>query len=464
MRKLVITIVLLTIIIGALSILPLWFGIEAEDTYKRVNQRLSNTALISSIDAQFDRGWFHSTVNTQIMIRGADTSVTVVDHISHGPIPISQLLQGKFDLVPVLARVSSRINAKNKDGVDIIPPFSARTVIDIDRSGKIRVFAGAFKSYSRSKDTLESSGFAGTIRFRSGLERIIGSFAMPSLRLTGMATGVEIEGLETSFDFHDGYSGFSVGDITVTSRKLIYRATPQDPSPLTAGGLAIHASAQDRSDGVNVTLQLSIGNFVAGSVRLGPGLMKIQLNKLDPTTLAKLRHQLTTRKKVAGQGAKAASSGLDIFRDLGRKSPRASITHLSIGYGNEEAHGKGMLVVKGDKIKLNADLAQLLYAVNASMKLSLPRSMISPLVTTQVRFELAALQALGKIPPLSVKQADKIINASVVARLPGWPEKHSLERRGSNYFMDLVYKEGKLVINGEVIDSSVAATHSKAGR
>ncbi|NOZ11176.1 MAG: YdgA family protein [Gammaproteobacteria bacterium] len=457
MRRIVITFVVLTAVIGVLLVLHLWLGIEAENTYKRAGQRLSNTALISSIDINFDRGWLHSTVNTQIKIRGTGINVTIVDNISHGPISTDRLLQGQFDLAPVLARVHSEITAKNRDGVDIIPTFSARTVISIDRNAKTRVFAGAFKSYSRSKDTLESTGFAGTIRFRPGLKRIIGSFAMPSLRLTGMATGVEMEGLETSFDFHDGISGFSIGDLTVTSRKLIYRATPQDPSPLTASGLAIHTSARDHSDGVNATLKLSIEGFVAGPAKLGPGLIKIQLNGLDPTTLAKLRHQLTDRKRAIGQNTKTTFSGLDIIRDLSRKSPRISITHFSVGSGNEEVHGKGTLMMEGDKIKPDAGLMQLLGAINASAKLSLPHSIISTLVTTQVRFELATLQALGKIPPLSIEQANKIIDASVEARMPDWPESHWLERRGNGYFMDLVYKEGRLVINGELIDSSIAA-------
>ncbi|HEC12551.1 MAG TPA: DUF945 family protein [Acidiferrobacteraceae bacterium] len=459
MRRIIIAFVVLVTITGALSALPFWIGIEVENTYQRTGQRLNNTALISSIDINFNRGWLHSTANTQIKIRGTDTRVTLVDDISHGPIPIRRLLQGRFDLTPILARVSSRISARNREGVDIIPAFSAHTVIDIDRSGKSRVFAGAFKSFSRSKDTLESAGFAGTIRFRPGLERIIGSFAMPSLRLTGVATGVEMEGLETSFDFHDGISGFSVGDVSVTSRKLIYRATPQDPSPLTATGLAIHAGARDRSDGVNATLQLGIKNFVAGPSRLGPGLIKIQFNRLNPATLARLRRQLTERKKATDKIAKTTFSGLDIIRDLGRKSPRISISHFSVGSGREEVQGKGTLMVEGDKIKPDSGLTTLLYAVNASVTLSLPQSIIPSLVTTQVEFELATLQALGKIPPLSVKQTNKILTASVAARTPGWTEKHFLERRGTNYFMDLTYKEGRLVINGQTIDSSVAAMY-----
>ena len=158
MKRPLIVLAVLLLLAAILAVLPYWFGLGVEATYQQIAQRLSNTALIQSIDTRVQRGWLGSEAVTRVRLRGIGILVTVEDRIAHGPLPVGQLLGGGLDMNPVLARIHSRIQVQNRDGVEVLPPFEADTVINMDGSGKTRVVAGPFKSRRRSGDILETEG------------------------------------------------------------------------------------------------------------------------------------------------------------------------------------------------------------------------------------------------------------------------------------------------------------------
>ena len=103
--------VILLSVIAALSATPYWFGIEAETTYRNIVEEVSesgNTTVTKK--SYYNRGWLNSTAETVFEIHGGTqklASIRVNDKISHGPIPLNELLSGDFKLKPVQAIVNS---------------------------------------------------------------------------------------------------------------------------------------------------------------------------------------------------------------------------------------------------------------------------------------------------------------------------------------------------------------------
>lgn len=96
---------LVVLLLGVVLLLPNWVGQEAEKAFRSQAAALSQSN-DWELDVQvvsYERGWYRSTAQTRLTVRGAPPAEAVVlDHeIVHGPVPVGDVMHGRlpFDLV-----------------------------------------------------------------------------------------------------------------------------------------------------------------------------------------------------------------------------------------------------------------------------------------------------------------------------------------------------------------------------
>lgn len=443
MKRLLIAVIVLLLLGAGLAALPYWFGLEAEATYQRLAGRLSNTALIQHIETRMERGWLRSRATTRVRLRGLGILITVEDRIEHGPLPVGA---GGFD--PVLARIHSHIRVQNRDGVLILPPFEAHTVVEMDGGGHARVVAGPFQSRRRTGDVVETSGFAGTVRFRPGLSRMIGSFGMPDLTVSTRAGYFSVRGFEARGDVYDGYSGFSVGELGLGAGTLRFAIALDEPHPLALEGLALRLSLGEQDEILVAALDVKADKVVLDPERpLGPLQLTAAARGLDPVVLSQLRERLTREKRKPG--APFGLPWMELLAPLSRAAPELVVSRLTLGGPDGDLTAKGNVRLDGRRVDLRAAPGRWPDALEGGAQLTLPPALVPALARGQIKLELAALMARGRIPPLPGAAVDKVVDAALAKRLPDWPARHHFIRESGYYRLDVTQRDGRLLVNGE---------------
>ena len=115
-----------------------WFGVEAETTYKNIQEGLSQYGNVQIIKRKYNRGWFSSEAETELGIRVGAKKIAILilnDRISHGPIPIRELIGPDSRLKPVRAIINSTIRTIPGTGNELtdllaeMPPPHIKTTV-----------------------------------------------------------------------------------------------------------------------------------------------------------------------------------------------------------------------------------------------------------------------------------------------------------------------------------------------
>src|SRR3989338_6227964 len=87
----------------SLAALPWWLGWQAEKTYRALLDELTVTTGATTAVRHYDRGWFHSEVESEIRLSGAAPAFVIQLRLDHGPLA----LEG---LIPVMAYVRGELH------------------------------------------------------------------------------------------------------------------------------------------------------------------------------------------------------------------------------------------------------------------------------------------------------------------------------------------------------------------
>ena len=453
-KPLIIVVVLLAVVAGAAAALPFWFGMQAETAYEAMIAEMTKGGDITVTSNNFQRGWLDSTADTTFVLAGTPVTITMLHRISHGPLP----LDDDFQPMPVLARVKSDMSIGLPAGTLKLPPLIGKTTIYLAGNSLTRLDMAPAKSSLPDGGSIDWKGLSGSLETSADYKSTKGELSAPLLQITGKDGGISFNRLTLNLDQQKSASGLDVGTAGFGVDKLSVD-TATDKTVID--GLRVTSNTQEAGGNMNATLSFQFREALSGDSKQGPGQISLQLRKLDVATLVKFRNEVRElrKQKIPAEQANMMVLGktLELLGNLAKKSPELEITRLNFKTADGEVTGKAKFVLDGSQLDVSGNPMLMLKALSGEGEVSLPDSLVRLLATPDVKRDIEALKASGKLKKDEVaKLTPKRIEMITQQALKDLPQyKNSVVTRlklvpdGPNYKIVASLKSGQLMVNDE---------------
>jgi len=305
-----ITILLFLLVAASFAGATYWFGVEAEQQYRETLEQASQSIYIHAANESYDRGFLRSKAHTAVKIRdlsrGSEQQeeflgFTLIHDIRHGPLPVGGLPDGKMQLKPVLAIIDTRIEldpdtqGRLKKTFDVLPEIASMencTTLSIGGNGETRLVIPPLRQTlgKDKKVSLDWKGLTASMTFTADFKGYTGTLSAPGLEIVGDDGILEIQGLASTFDTHEGVSGLFLGDASVDLAHFqIQQKENGEKKRFSMDGLKMTTISQALTDTVNYSMAFRIDQAITDDTSYGPGTCELEIRKLDTASLAELQ-------------------------------------------------------------------------------------------------------------------------------------------------------------------------------
>jgi uncharacterized protein YdgA (DUF945 family) len=451
-----ILIIVVVVLMAAVAALPYWFGMQAESAYQAMVKEMTENGDLTVTSNNFQRGWLESTADTTFTVTGAPITLTVLHRIGHGPLPVDD----NFQLQPVLARIKSDMSISLPGGLTKLPPITGNTDVYLAGNSQTKLSMAPAKQSSPDGGTIEWKGLSGTIETSADFKTSKGEITAPLLQFGSASGSVALNRAKITLDQQKSASGFATGTASLAIDKLIVDGVGGKNS---IDGLNLTSKTQEAGGNLNSDFTLQFREASTGDSRQGPGQINIQIRKLDVATLVKFRNELRElrKQKIPAEQMNMTTLGktLELLGQLAKKSPELEITKLTFKTTDGEVSGKAKFVLDGSQLDVSGNPMLMLRALSGDGELSLPDSLVRMLASSDVKRDIEALKASGKlkkeeIAKLSPKRIE-MITQQALRELPQYRDsvitRLKLVPDGPNYKIVGVLKNGQVMVNNEPI-------------
>jgi len=448
-------IIVVVVLVAAVAALPYWFGMQAESAYQAMVKEMTENGDLTVTSNNFQRGWLESTADTTFAVTGTPITLTVLHRISHGPIPINDDLQFQ----PVLARIKSDMSISLPGGMKL-PPISGKTVVYLAGNSQTKLSMSAAKHSGKDGSTFEWKGLSGTLDTSSDYKTSKGEITAPLLQISGANGNLTLTRARLTLDQQKSASGFALGTVGLAVDKLTMDGVAGTNS---IDGLNLTSNTKESGGQLNSTFSLQFREASTGSTHQGPGQITVQVRNLDVATLTKFRNDIRElrKQKLPAEQMSMTMLGktLDLLGQLAKKSPELEITKLTFKTEDGEVSGKAKFVLDGSQLDVSGNPMLMLRALSGEGELSLPDSLVRMLASSDVKRDIEALKASGKlkkdeIAKLTPKRIE-MITQQALRELPQYRDsvisRLKLVPDGPNYKIVGVLKNGQVMVNNEPI-------------
>ena len=459
-RPIAITVTTTVLLGAALVVLPYWFGRQAETTYQRFAQHLGKRSGITVLNSRYNRGWLRSTAQSTMHYPGLPLQLSVTHEITHGPVPIDQILDGQFEFTPIQARINSRVQASFRGATaqataSALPPLTAQTVIALRGEGEIRAAVAGAKHAAADGRELEWAPMSGAMRFDRDWKKIKVDFRAPRLAVKGIAAApapVLLSNIEFHSNMNEGVAGYLFGNNTLTVKELSINPV------FAAKGLHLTANTRPAGNNVDMKFGYRVEELAVAGERFGPGQLVVEARRLDAATLKKFDDELNSiyTKNLPEEQATLMALGrmLELISDLSKTAPELEITRLSLKVRQDEISGKGKLVLDGKKVDLKENPMLLLTALRGEAELTIPLATIKAILTPAIQRDILQIKQGGELSPDDVSRLDAETMSRIIDEaLPLYLARNDFTRLlvadAGNYKISAVFRRGQLLINNE---------------
>jgi len=457
-----IVVVVVAVLIAAVAGLPYWFGMQAESAYQAMLQKLNDGGELIVTNSNFQRGWFESTADTSFTLTNLPTvSVSMLHRISHGPLP----LDDEFQLQPLLARMKSQISIGLPGGVIKLPPMTGKTSVYLAGNSSTRLDMEPYKKPApKAGETeafdLEWKGMGGDFTLSADYKNLKGELNAPVLRFAFKDGSFALNKISLSLDTQESASGLETGNMVLGVGKFAMDDQKKGET-ISLDGLRLSTNTQETGGNLNSTLTFQFTGMESGGNKQGAAQINLQLRKLDVATLVKYQKDVRAlrKQKLPPEQANMMVLGktMELLGQLAKKTPEVEITKLSFKAADGEVTGKAKFVLDGSQLDVSGNPMLMLKALSGEGEVSLPDSIVRLLAEPDVKRDVEALKASGK---LSEKEIAKLtpkrmaaITTQAIRELPQYKENVVSRLRlvpdGSNYKIVAALKDGQLRVNNE---------------
>lgn len=457
MNKTAFVVLAVLVVLGAAAAgLPYWFGMQAEAAYQAMIAEITQGGDVTVTSNNFQRGWLESTADTSFTVAGSPITITMLNRISHGPLPVDD----DFQFQPVLARVRTDMSIGLPAGIVKLPPIKAKTTVYLAGNSTSHVEMAAAKQALPDNGNVEWKGLSGDIDTSADFKTSKGQISAPGLALTFTSGSFNLERMKLTQDMQRSASGFNTGTANLSIDKV---AVDGATGRVTIDGLALNTNTQEAGGNLNSSFTVQFKEAASADSRQGPGQIGVQVRKLDVATLVKFRKEMQElrKQKMPPEQVNMMMLGksLDLLGQLAKKSPELEITKLSFKTADGEVTGKAKFVLDGTQLDVKGNPMLMLKALSGEGELSLPDSLVRLLAAPDVKRDIEALKTSGKlkkdeIAKLTPKRIE-MITKEALKELPQYRDsaisKFKLVPDGPNYKILAAFKDGQLTVNNEPV-------------
>lgn len=449
MKKLLGGLLIALLVAGVIAAAPYWFGIQTEKVYQRRMQDLAKRG-VGVTHGPYERGWLSASAQTTLEFPGVPFTFAIKHHIHHGPLPAERFARGDYTLTPELALIQSQVTLGIADLGLQLPAMQAETFIHIDGSGRSGWQFAAAK-HALPNGALEWKGGNGELTFDAHWKRVQVNARFPEFSLKTAPNAVVLSRLGIEADLQEGASGRFFGTHTFNIDKFMSGDT-------SAEGMRFQARTRESGNQTNIALQYEVKGLTSGADSYGPGVLNIEIRKLNTAALAKMEdtlNQLQQKKMPEAQAYMMVMGKMfEAFAELAKGAPELEITRLSLKLKQGEISGKAKLVLDGANANFQENPMVLINALSGEAQVSVPAAVIETVAQRQVEQEIAALKASGKLTPEEQAKLSPEKIAQIASQLaPPRAQKLAAELRlvanGANFEATAVLKRGRLLVNNE---------------
>ena len=443
----------LIIVAGGLAALPFWFGMQAESAYADFIAEIEKAGNLSVGNNRFERGWLDSTADTTFAVSGTPITISMLHRIEHGPIPIGD----ELDFEPVLARVKSQVSIGLGPNMPKLAPLTINTAVQLDGNLRAKLEMPGSKS-AADGTTTEWKGIDGVVDLSADLTKTKGEINAPLFSIAGKDSSFSVSGIKFVVDQQKSASGFDTGTVTLSAAKL---ATDGAGGKTTLDGFGMTSNVQETGGNLNITLSFQFREAVSAGEKQGPGQINIQIRKLDVATLVKFRSEVQTLRKqkldAEQRNMMVLGKTLELLGQLAKKSPELELSKLSFKTADGEVTGKAKFVLDGSQLDVTGNPMLMLRALSGEGEINLPDSAVRLLASSDVKRDIEALKASGKLSEAEIAKLTPkrmaAITGQAVKELPQYKDsvitRLKLIPDGPNYKIVGTLKNGQVMVNNE---------------
>ncbi|MCR4345784.1 MAG: YdgA family protein [Sulfuricaulis sp.] len=461
MKKIVLATVLsiaATLVLIALA-LPFWFGLETEKTYAAMLDQLSRSSGLQFTGKNYERGWLSSTAESVIRRPEASFEIVARHHISHGPLPLDRVLEGKW--LPAQAHITSQIQLDppgNKDTFTL-PPLTATTTFHFNGASSVHAELSPVKKAGAQGQIIDWRGMDADMTFDREWKKIRLDVRMPALALAtpGKQGEFSLSKAVLHSDMHEGTAGYFFGDGALTIGQIEFGGATERVS---LKGLEISTSAQPVGENVTLIIRYQIGEIRAGDERFGPGQLVMELRHLDAAALVKFKNEMDGLYRGNLPPPQAAmmlaGKGLELIGSLSKKAPELEITRLSFKTRDGEISGRAKFVLDGRKTNLTQNPMKLLTSLVGDVEVSIPSPVVKQMLAPQIRRDIETHYRNGSLNEQEIAKLDPAKMAAIVDQVfPQYLARNeftrSLVEENGAYKLTLTLRQGQMLLNGKPI-------------
>ncbi|MBI3571487.1 MAG: YdgA family protein [Gammaproteobacteria bacterium] len=437
--------------------LPFWFGMETEKTYTAMLDQLSRNSGLQFTGKNYERGWLGSTAETVIHHPEASFEIVARHHISHGPLPLDRVMEGKWRLAQAHITSQIQLGAHGKENASALPPLTAATTFHFNGAGSVHVEMPPARKTGAQGQLVDWRGMDADVTFDREWKKIRLDVRLPALTLAtpGKQGELSLSRMVLHSDMHEGMAGYFFGDGALTIGQIEFGDATERVS---LQGLEVSTSARPAGENVNLVIRYQLGEMRTGEKRFGPGQLVMELRHLDAAALVKFKNEMDgiyRGKLPAPQAAMMmAGKAMGLIGTLARKAPELEITRLSFKTPEGEISGRAKFVLDGRKTDLAQNPMKLLTSLTGDVEVSIPAPVVKQLLAPQIRHDIEAYREGGALSEAEMAKLDPEKMAEIVNRVfPHYLARNEFTRNlveeNGAYKLTLTIRQGQMLVNGK---------------
>jgi uncharacterized protein YdgA (DUF945 family) len=446
--------IVLMILIGGAAAAPYWFGMQAEEAYNKTMQEITKDGQVVITRQTYERGWLDSTAEATFTLGGLPVSLTVLNKIHHGPIPVAPMMEGELDFNPVLALIKSQASLALPMAIKV-PPISGKTTIQLDGQILSHVDVAAISATDPSGGSLIWQGLSGDVTLSADLKQTSLNLLAPLLQLSSPAQKLSVSKARITANLKQGASGLTTGSLSYAIDKV---SSETDTGNLVLNGLVLATTSAEASGNLSANVDLKLQSITDGATTYGPGVISIKVNNLDTATLAKYKKELNElqAKKLPPEQMPSVLMGkmVALVAGLAKKTPEIDVSKISFKFKEGEITGSGKLVLDGSNAEIAENPELLLMALRGDGEVLVPQAALRALTALDLSRKVESLKSKGKfsedeLKKLTPQKISEISASTAPKYMQGYASKMKLVPEGDNYKMSLSLSRGQFLLNGE---------------
>jgi len=424
----------LALVALVLGVLPLWGGCEAQRTFEALDEQMRG-ALPGEVEAEtgFARGWLRSRGQTRI--DGAGGGLILHHTVTHGPLPVAELLAGRAPWPPVRALIDTAGWLQSADIEREEPWLRARTrlqldgAIDIGVESAPRTFGEAFVWGG-----LEAS----LISPRANIAR--GVMWAPQLEIGVEGGRIALRDVAAELDLRVGEDGVPLGTAMLVIGSL-HGAGPLGDFSIEEARLELSAEEGASAGTCGFEWSETVERVSSDADRYGPGAIRLIARRLDCAALGALF-------AAAGEDATADA---DAWQRLLAHSPELELDTLEMAGPEGVLRARGRVGIDGDDPRAAMGPLFAALAVEASAEILVPARWLHHMLDQVISIQMQGVGAASAQQQVEVVALRSAWIRDLVSA--GW-----LVRDGEGYRLELDYRGGQLLLNRRPLDPSAMAS------